>query len=114
MFDRPFRLPPYDTTLERVRHEAEEAGQAGHKWIDSTRQLAAEALGRATSQMRNLGEGVADRSSAAQRHVGQYAQSTGRYMAKRPLRSAMFAAAAGAALATYLLTLRHRGRVGHL
>jgi ElaB/YqjD/DUF883 family membrane-anchored ribosome-binding protein len=116
MFDRPFRLPAYDTTRERVRHEAEDAGQAGHKWVDNTRQFAAEALGRATSRMRNLGEGVVDRSSAAQRHMGQYAQSTGRYMADRPLRSALFAAAAGAALAAYLLALRHRARGdgGHL
>lgn len=110
MFDRPFRLPPYDTTRERVRHEAEEVGQAGHKWVDNTRQIAAQALDRATSRIRNFGEGVADHTSAAQRHMEQYAERTGRYAADRPLRSALFAAAAGAALAAYLLSLRRRSR----
>lgn len=77
----------------------------------SAREFAAPALERAANRMRDLREGVADTASAAQRQVGHYADATRRYVADQPLRSALMAAAMGAALAWVVLATRRRS--GH-
>ena len=87
--------------------------------LDSTRKLASDALERASSSMKDLrsnvqgaasrGLGVvSDRASAAQRYVGEYASVGTRYVADHPLKSALIAAAVGAAVAGLILAMRHR------
>ena len=87
--------------------------------LDSTRKLASDALERASSSMKDLRSGVhgaasrgfgavSDRASAAQRYVGDYASVGTRYVADHPLKSALIAAAVGAAVAGLVLAMRHR------
>ncbi len=112
MFDRPSRHASREALGARAREGAqrwaEEASHTGSHFVDNTREFAAQALERAASRMRDLREGVVDTASAAQRQVGQYADMTRRYVADRPLRSALIAAAVGAALAWTVLALRRR------
>ena len=87
--------------------------------LDSTRKLASDALERASSSMKDLRAGVqgaasrgfsaaSDRASAAQRYVGEYATYGKNYVVEHPLKSALIAAAVGAAVAGLVLALRHR------
>ena len=87
--------------------------------LDSTRKLASDALERATSSMKDLRSGVqgvasrgmgavSDRASAAQRYMGEYASASTRYVSDHPLKSALIAAAVGAAVAGIVLAMRHR------
>jgi ElaB/YqjD/DUF883 family membrane-anchored ribosome-binding protein len=76
--------------------------------LDSTRRMASDALERAASTMKDLRSGMSDRASAAQRTVGQYANVSTRYVADNPLKSALIAAAVGAAVAGLYLAMRHR------
>jgi ElaB/YqjD/DUF883 family membrane-anchored ribosome-binding protein len=78
------------------------------KTLDSTRRMAAEALERATSTMKDLRSGVSDRAAAAQRYMGDYAGASTRYVSEHPLKSALIAAAVGAAVAGIVLAMRHR------
>lgn len=112
MFNRPFRLASRHPSHESAQHWSEEVSHAGNKWADSAREFAAQGLERAASRMRDLRDGVADTTHAAQLQVGRYAQATRRYVADQPLRSALIAVAAGGALAALLLSIRrHRDRV---
>jgi ElaB/YqjD/DUF883 family membrane-anchored ribosome-binding protein len=87
--------------------------------LDSTRKLASDALERASSSMKDLRSGVqgaasrglsaaSDRASAAQRYVGEYASYGKTYVVEHPLKSALIAAAVGAAVAGLVLAMRHR------
>lgn len=76
--------------------------------IDSTRRMASDALDRASSTMRDLRSGVSDRASAARSYVGEYASAGTRYVADHPLKSALIAAAVGAAVAGIVMAMRHR------
>jgi ElaB/YqjD/DUF883 family membrane-anchored ribosome-binding protein len=76
--------------------------------IDSTRRMAADALGRASTTMKDLRSGMSDRAAAAQRYVGDYASASTRYVAEHPLKSALIAAAVGAAVAGIVIAMRHR------
>ena len=76
--------------------------------IDSTRRIAADALERASSRMKDLRSGMSDRASTAQRYMGEYAGVGQRYVADHPLKSALVAAAIGAAVAGIVLAMRHR------
>jgi ElaB/YqjD/DUF883 family membrane-anchored ribosome-binding protein len=76
--------------------------------LESTRRMASEALERASSTMKDLRSGMSDRASAAQRTMGQYANAGTRYVADNPWRSALIAAAVGAAVAGLYLAMRHR------
>jgi ElaB/YqjD/DUF883 family membrane-anchored ribosome-binding protein len=76
--------------------------------IDSTRRMAADALERAGSSMRELRSGVSERASAAQRYMGDYASAGTRYVSEHPLKSALIAAAVGAAVAGVVIAMRHR------
>lgn len=85
--------------------------------LDHTRRMASQAMERAGDKVRNLGFGakdlanrglhtVTDTAQAAQRQLGQYASATGRYVTEQPLKSALIAAAVGAAVAGLILALR--------
>ena len=79
-----------------------------HATLDSTRKMAADALDRASASMRDLRSGVSDRAAAAQRYMGDYARTGGRYVTEHPLKSALIAAAVGAAVAGLVIALRRR------
>jgi ElaB/YqjD/DUF883 family membrane-anchored ribosome-binding protein len=76
--------------------------------FESGRKFAGQAIERANERARELRSGmqdmaqrglstVADSAQAAQRQLGQYANATGRYVAEQPIKSALIAAAIGAA-----------------
>ena len=79
-----------------------------HATLDSTRKMAAEALDRASASMKDLRSSVSDRASSAQRQVGDYARTGSRYVTEHPLKSALIAAAVGAAVAGLVIAMRHR------
>jgi ElaB/YqjD/DUF883 family membrane-anchored ribosome-binding protein len=90
--------------------------------LEGSRRYATEAIDRASDRMRELsgsmkdlaGRGVSsmgDGAQAAQRHIGRYANATGRYVMEQPLKSALIAAAVGAAVAGLVLAMR-RNRSG--
>ena len=76
--------------------------------LDSTRRLAADALERASSTMKDLRSGVSERAGLASRYMGDYARTGKDYVAEHPLKSALIAAAVGAAVAGIVIALRHR------
>lgn len=76
--------------------------------LEHTRRLAQEAMERASNTVNSLRSGVSDRAAAAQRYVGQYAVASKTYVSDHPLKSALIAAAIGAAVAGLVLALRHR------
>lgn len=89
--------------------------------MEQTRLRAVQALERATDAARDLRhsvQGLADRgigavsesAAAAQRQFGQYAQNSTRYVAEHPLKSALIAAAVGAAVAGIVIAVRHQQR----
>jgi ElaB/YqjD/DUF883 family membrane-anchored ribosome-binding protein len=63
--------------------------------IDSARSFANRSMGA-----------VGDAASQAQRQLGQYASATTRYVADQPLKSALIAAAVGAAVAGLIVASR--------
>jgi ElaB/YqjD/DUF883 family membrane-anchored ribosome-binding protein len=79
--------------------------------IESTRRAAADALERANSTIKELRSGMSDRASVAQRYMGDYASYGSRYVADHPLKSALIAAAVGAAVAGLVLAMRHRSEL---
>jgi len=76
--------------------------------IDNTRRMAADALERASSTMKDLRSGMSDRASSAHRYMGEYASVGKSYVTEHPLKSALVAAAIGAAVAGLVLAMRHR------
>ena len=83
--------------------------------------VASQALDKAGEKVRDLRYGaadlarrgatsVSDATTAAQRQLGQYAQATGRYVAEQPVKSALIAAAIGAAVAALVLAVRRNRR----
>lgn len=96
--------------------------------FESGRRFAGEALERANQRARELREGVRDlregvhdlaqrslgtvsaRATAAQRQLNDYMHATGRYVAEQPVKSALIAAAIGAAVAALVIAVRHQRR----
>lgn len=76
--------------------------------LDNTRRMASDALERAASTMKDLRSGMSDRASEAQRRMNQYASLGTQYVADNPLKTALIAAAIGAAVAGVYLAMRHR------
>lgn len=87
------------------------------RMLDDTRRAATEALDRANSRMRDLRstmgdytsrgvQSLSETTSDARRQVGEYAQNSGRYVAEHPMKSAIIAAAIGAAVAGLVLAWR--------
>jgi ElaB/YqjD/DUF883 family membrane-anchored ribosome-binding protein len=97
---------------------AEDTRGATAHALDTTRQFANQAIEKAGETVRDLRYGAKDLASksatslseataAAQRQLGQYAQVTGRYVSEQPVKSALIAAAVGAAVAALVLAWRH-------
>jgi ElaB/YqjD/DUF883 family membrane-anchored ribosome-binding protein len=76
--------------------------------LDSTRKMAADALDRASASMKDLRSNMGDRAAAAQRYMGDYARTGTRYVTENPMKSALIAAAVGAAIAGLIIALRQR------
>lgn len=87
--------------------------------LDQTRRLANDAMERANSRLKDVGgtvqslanrglNTVGDSALAAQRHLTDYARTSGRYVADHPMKSALIAAAVGAAVAGLIIALRNR------
>ena len=94
-----------------IASAAEQALEATSHALQTTRELASQAIQRAGEQASDLREGVQDTSAAARRQLGRYAKSTGRYVSEEPVKSALIAAAVGAAVAALALGfLRNRRR----
>ena len=53
-------------------------------------------------------DAMGDTASAAQQRLGRYAGATTRYVAEEPIKSALIAAAVGAAIAAVVLVMRSR------
>ncbi len=51
---------------------------------------------------------VSDSASVAQERLGRYASTTGRYVTEQPVKSALIAAAVGAAVAAIVMVARSR------
>lgn len=79
-----------------------------HQALDSTRRLAHQAMERASSTVQGLRSGMSDRAAAARSYMGEYASAGTRYVGEHPLKSALIAAAVGAAIAGIVIALRNR------
>jgi ElaB/YqjD/DUF883 family membrane-anchored ribosome-binding protein len=86
-----------------VSGAAEEALEATSHALESTRRLASQA-------MRKSAGAVSDATAAAQRQLGHYARATRLYVSDQPVKSALIAAAIGAAVAALVLAIRHNRR----
>lgn len=84
----------------------DEARSATAHALESTREFANQALERAGEKVRDLRYGVKDLANRGASSVGEYAHATTRYVAEQPLKSALIAAAIGAAVAALVLALR--------
>jgi ElaB/YqjD/DUF883 family membrane-anchored ribosome-binding protein len=89
---------------------AEQAVQAAAQALGRTRQLASQAVEESGEQLRNRAYAVSDATTAAQRQLGHYARATRRYVSKQPVKSALIAAALGAAVAGLVLAMRRNSR----
>ena len=100
---------------------SDEANGSRAQALENTRQFATQAMEKAGEKVRDLRYGatdlarkgahtVSDATAAAQRQLGQYAQATGRYVSEQPVRSALIAAAVGAAVAALILAIRRNRR----
>ena len=87
--------------------------------LDNTRKLASQAMERANETVRDLrssmqeatarGMGaMSERASAARGYLGDYATAGRRYVGEHPLKTALIAAAVGAAVAGIFIALRHQ------
>jgi ElaB/YqjD/DUF883 family membrane-anchored ribosome-binding protein len=98
-----------------------DATAAGAHAFETTKHLASQAIERAGETVRDLRYGasdlarksahtVSDATAAAQRQLGHYAQVTGRYVSEEPVKSALIAAALGAAVAALVIAMRRNRR----
>ena len=76
--------------------------------LDSTRKMASDAMDRTGEKLRELRSSMSDSASAAQRQLGEYAQGTMRYVGDHPMKTALIAAAVGAAVAGLVIALRRQ------
>jgi ElaB/YqjD/DUF883 family membrane-anchored ribosome-binding protein len=95
--------PTRTSVSERVSHAAGEALAATTHALDSSRLSAFEAAGK-------VGEAVSDATAAAQRGLAKYAGTARSYVADEPMKSALIAAAIGAAAAALALAIFGRRR----
>mgnify|MGYP001553334878 CR=1 FL=1 len=95
---------PVQKTQEIANHVMKSAEQA----YGATRQLADDSLEQAQRIARRGLEAATDAGMQAKTALVRYADNTSDYVANRPMKSALIAAAAGAAIATLLLSARRR------
>jgi len=74
--------------------------------LESTREFANQALEKAGEKVRDLRYGARDLASRGASSVGEYANATTRYVTDQPVKSALIAAAVGAAVAALVLAMR--------
>lgn len=98
------------TSTRTLRSEAgayaDDARTLASQALDSTRMYANDAFDRAGSRFRDLRTGVKDMASRGASSVGGYANTATRYIADEPVKSALIAAAIGAAVAGLVIALR--------
>jgi ElaB/YqjD/DUF883 family membrane-anchored ribosome-binding protein len=85
---------------------ADDARSITGQALESTREFANQAFEKAGEKVRDLRYGVKDLANKSASSVGEYAQATTRYVAEQPLKSALVAAAVGAAVAVLVLAMR--------
>ena len=76
--------------------------------LDNTRKMANDAMDRTSEKFRDLRSSMGDSAAAAQRQLGEYAQGTMRYVGENPMKTALIAAAVGAAVAGLVIALRRQ------
>lgn len=86
----------------------DEARSATAHALESTREFANQAFEKAGEKVRDLRYGVKDLANRGVSSVGEYAHATTRYVAEQPVKSALIAAAVGAAVAALVLAMRRR------
>lgn len=98
------------TSTRSIRSDAsgyaDDARGLASQALESTREYANEAFDRAGARFRDLRSGVKDMASRSATSVGGYAQATTRYITDEPVKSALIAAAIGAAVAGLVIALR--------
>jgi ElaB/YqjD/DUF883 family membrane-anchored ribosome-binding protein len=110
---------PTNKSLRSSAPAYDDALNSAESALDSTRQLAAQALAKAGDKVRDLRYGAkdfasrgmsvaSDASAAAQKQLSRYADVTGRYVSQQPVRSMLIAVAAGAAIAALVVAARRR------
>ena len=85
---------------------ADDARGLASQALESTREFANEAFDRAGSRFRDLRSSVKDMAGRGATSMGEYSRATQRYIADEPVKSALIAAAVGAAVAGLVLALR--------
>jgi len=93
-----------------VAHQVDEARGLTGQALDTTRELASQALEKAGEKVRDLRYGMKDLASKGASSVGDYAQFTRGYVTEQPVKSALIAAAIGAGVAALVLALRRNRR----
>jgi ElaB/YqjD/DUF883 family membrane-anchored ribosome-binding protein len=106
---------------DSARAYAADAMHAGENAMDQTRQMASQALDKASEKMRDVSVSareianrgmhtVSDKAAIAQERLGRYADATTRYVYDEPMKAALMAATVGAAIAAILIAARRRSR----
>lgn len=95
---------PVQKTQEIANHVLKSTEQA----YGATRQFADDSLVQAQRVARRGLEAATDAGTQAKKALVRYADNTGDYVANQPMKSVLFAAAAGAALTALLFSARHR------
>ncbi len=85
---------------------ADEARSRASQALENTRDYASDAYDKASARMRDLRDNMKDMASRGASSVGDYAQATTRYISDEPVKSALIAAAIGAAVAGLVIALR--------
>jgi ElaB/YqjD/DUF883 family membrane-anchored ribosome-binding protein len=103
------------TSTRSVRADAggyaDEARGLASQALDSTREYASLAAEKASARMRDMRDNMKDAASRSASSVGEYAQATTRYIAEEPVKSALIAAAVGAAVAGLVIAMRRSSRM---
>jgi len=92
---------------------ADDAHGLASQALDSTREYANQAFDKAGARMRDMRDTMKDVGNRAANSMGEYAQATTRYIADEPVKSALIAAAIGAAVAGLVIALRRSSRSGY-
>jgi ElaB/YqjD/DUF883 family membrane-anchored ribosome-binding protein len=97
-------------SLREASSYEDEARSATAHALESTKEFANQALEKASEKVRDLRYGVKELASKSATSVGDYAQATTRYVAEQPVKSALIAAAIGAAVAALVLAMRRNSK----
>ncbi len=93
--------------------DVEDARSAASQALESTKEFATHAFEKAGEKVRDLRYGAKELASKGVSSVGDYAHATTRYVADQPVKSALIAAAVGAAVAALVLALRRNSNKNH-